>query len=467
MILAIIIAKGASEVGTYGPPALLLSALLAVGLSAVAGTLSIGRLMKGLKRSAAQLLPAMPLLACIGLISTTWMLSGIVPMFIDLGINTLRPETFLAVACGLCALVSVLLGSSWTTIATVGVAFLGIGTVMGYSDGWIAGAIISGAYFGDKVSPLSDTTVVASSTCGVDLFDHIRNLMRTSLPAMLVAMAIFLVAGYMHPTQPSAQAREITESIERMFNLSPWLAIVPTATITMCVLRVRSIVVLLTSALMGLACIFIFQPAIMTMLAGNGASLADYCLAAGHLLLTSTTPDTGHPLLNELVATGGFMGMMPTIYLVLCAMVFGGTLLGTGMLGAITHLLTSRLTRRPALVTATTGTGLMLNSCTGDQYLSIIIGGNIYRQAYDRAGHSPALLSRTLEDSISVTSVLIPWNSCGITQSTVLGVATLTYMPYCFFNYLSPMFTIAAAIIADRFPGIATRLHPRRLLRMG
>lgn len=456
-LLGIIFFIGPSAVADYSQLALLGATALALGLSLATGTLCRRGLTLGFRRSARQILPAVPMLIFIAMVSATWMLSGVVPLLIDTGLRLLDPHIFLVVACVSCSVISVLTGSSWSTIATIGVAFMGIGTVMGFHPGWVAGAIISGAYFGDKVSPLSDTTVVASSACGVDLFKHIRYLMLTSLPAMAVAVGAFAIAGFTSDISGAQGGIEIRALLADNFNLSPWILVIPAVTFLLIVLRVPTVIVLFCSAMLGLAGIFVFQPHILS-LGMDGV----FSKALG-ILWSETAFNTGNAVFDELVTTSGITGMISTVTLVLCAMLFGTAMIATGMLDTLTAALTSRLRSRFSLVGATVGSGLFLNSCTADQYLSIIIGGNMYRNAYRRFGLEPRLLSRTLEDSVSVTSVLIPWNSCGVTQSAVLGVATLTYFPFCIFNYMSPLMSLIMAYtglgIRQLNKAMVTRTH--------
>lgn len=445
-LIGIIVLAGGSAISDYSHIILLFSALIAIGLSVASRTASKEKLLNGLRRSSAQILPAVPLLLLIALISTTWLLSGVVPTLVDYGIKLLNPTFFLVTTCAVCALVSVLTGSSWTTIATIGVAFIGIGRVMGYSEGWIAGAIISGAYFGDKVSPLSDTTVIASSSCGVDLFDHIRYLMLTAVPAMSIALTTFLCIGLFGDHSEAGDASEIITALHATFNITLYTLIIPLVVGIMIALRIPTLITLSVGTVLGIAGIFVFQPGILETIEGSGLhSVADHINATIGVLWHETSLSTGNATLDSFVSTGGITGMLPTVCLVLCAMLFGASMLGTGMLAVIAHGFTRRLSRRSSIVGATVTSGLFLNACTADQYLSIIIGGNMSRAVYDRYGLQPRLLSRTLEDSVSVTSVLIPWNSCGVTQSTVLGVSTLTYLPYCIFNVLSPVMTLIMA----------------------
>ena len=386
-------------------------------------------------------MPAIPVLLSIATVSASWMMSGVVPTLIVYGLEILNPMLFLFLTCSICAIVSVLSGTSWTTIATIGVAFIGIGSVMGYEPGWIAGAIISGAYFGDKVSPLSDSTVLASTSCGVEMFTHIKYMMITTVPSMTISLLVFLAYGLFSSPQPLIEQHDIIVHLQSTFNISPWPMLIPLITCTLIIFRVKPLMTLIISTSLGIIGMFIFQPQIVASIDNNGF------LAVIKVLFTSTSIDTGDEMLNSLVATGGMEGMMPTIYLVLCAMTFGGMLLGSGMIAAITKAFTRRLHSIRSIVTTTVGSGLFFNACTGDQYLSIILGGNVYKKLYRDNGLETRLLSRTLEDSVSVTSVLIPWNSCGVTQATVLGVATLTYLPYCIFNYLSPIMSIIVAYI--------------------
>lgn len=445
-LVGIIIFEGGGAISDYSHIILLVSAMVAVGLSVISRTLSPARLKSGLQRSASQILPAVPLLLLIALIATTWLLSGVVPTLVDYGIKLLNPTFFLVTTCAVCALVSVLTGSSWTTIATIGVAFIGIGKVMGYSEGWIAGAIISGAYFGDKVSPLSDTTVIASSSCGVDLFDHIRYLMLTAVPAMSVAMITFMCVGLFGSHSEAGEASEIVDALHATFNISPYTLIIPLIVGIMIAMRIPTLITLSVGSILGIAGIFIFQPNILSAIEGEGLhSFSDHFSATIGMLWHKTSLSTGCETLDSFVSTGGILGMLPTVCLVICAMLFGAAMIGTGMLAVIAQSFTRRLNRRGSIVGATVSSGLFLNSCTADQYLSIIIGGNMYRSVYERYGLETRVLSRTLEDSVSVTSVLIPWNSCGVTQSTVLGVSTLTYLPYCIFNVLSPVMTLIMA----------------------
>ncbi|MCM1028245.1 MAG: hypothetical protein NC342_05075 [Pseudoflavonifractor sp.] len=440
-----IVTHGADAILDLSPYILGGCALLAFLLTVLTTERPLRLIWYGILRSGRQILPAIPILLLIGALSSTWMLSGTVPLLIHSGLAILSPAYFLPAACVVCAIISVVTGSSWTTIATIGVALMGIGTILGLSPAWVAGAIISGAYFGDKVSPLSDTTVLASGTCGVDLFRHIKNMMITTVPAMAIALAVYAGVGAFSMSDGEADhAYAMAEGLEQAFNLSAWLYLVPTVTCVLIALRVKTLIILTVATLGGLAAMWIAQPQIGAMLGGGMLE------ASVKAILLPSQLATGSDALDELTATGGMTGMLPTIYLILGAMMFGGVMIGSGMLKVLTRSFIRRLRRRKSLVGATVMSGLFLNATTGDQYISLIIGGNVYRGAYHRAGYRPELLSRSLEDSISVTSVLIPWNSCGMTQATVLGVATIVYAPFCIFNIVSPIMSVIFAWISGR-----------------
>ncbi len=447
-LVYIIIKDGADAVSTMSQSILLIAAALSLGIAIIRYRRPWRAISMGFAKSAGQIMPAIIILFFIATVSATWMLSGIVPTLIDYGLEIVNPRLFLFITCAVCAVISVLTGSSWTTIATIGIAFMGIGRVFGYDAGWIAGAIISGAYFGDKVSPLSDTTVLASSSCGVDLFSHVKFLMITSIPSMAIALIVFATVGLLTPTIQSEHSNEMIYYLKECFSITPWVLVIPAITMGLIIFRVNTMVTLAVSSLLGLAGIFIFQPQIVEAISETEVeTISSYMLVAIDILTTKTYISTGNELLDSLVSTGGVEGMMPTIYLVICAMLFGGAMMGSGMLTTITHAFTRKLKSSKAIVSTTVGSGLFLNACTADQYLSIIIGGNVYKNLYHRNGLDARLLSRSLEDSISVTSVLIPWNSCGVTQTTVLGVATLTYLPYCIFNLTSPVMSLLAVWI--------------------
>ena len=389
------------------------------------------------------------ILLTVGMLAGSWMISGVVPTLIYYGIKILSPHFFLISACFICALVSLLSGSSWTTIATIGVALLGIGHALGVSEAWTAGAIISGAYFGDKMSPLSDTTILASSSVGVDIFVHIRYMMYTTMPSICITLLIFLIAGFGNGSDGALQVSQYTEGLTSTFNISAWTLLVPLVTGVLIAKKVPSLIVLFTSSILAGITALILQPHILTQIA-NDASLSTAASLAKGLAITfstSTAIDTGFESLNELVSTGGMAGMLNTIWLIICAMCFGAAMVASRMIESITGVILRFVRTRTSLVSSTVGTGIFLNLTTGDQFISIVLTADIFSDVYNKEGYEGRLLSRTTEDAATVTSVLVPWNTCGMTQATVLGVPTLTYLPYCFFNLISPLMSIAVAAI--------------------
>ena len=393
------------------------------------------------------------ILLVIGMLSGSWMISGIVPTLICYGIQIIHPAVFLASACVISAVISLMTGSSWTTIATIGLALLGIGRALGFDDGWTAGAIISGAYFGDKVSPLSDTTVLASSVSGTPLFTHIRYMMLTTGPTIFITLVIFSLAGLWMGTDTMSDTSQYVAALENTFTVTPWLLLVPVATGFMIYKKVPSLIVLFISALLATLMALFFQPDILMQVAGvdSKTTSPDALTIFKGIVLTlssSTQVETGVPLFNDLVSTRGMAGMLNTVWLILSAMIFGGAMSACGILRSFLYAVTRRLVKtRLGLVSATVLNGICMNLMTGDQYISIILSANMFKEEYEQQGYESRLLSRSAEDGATVTSVLIPWNTCGMTQATVLGVATLTYLPFCFFCYLSPLMSILHAAL--------------------
>ena len=394
------------------------------------------------------------ILLTVGMLSGSWMVSGVVPTLIYYGVQILSPKLFLVSACIICSLVSLLSGSSWTTIATIGVALLGIGQALGVSEAWTAGAIISGAYFGDKMSPLSDTTILASSSVRVDIFDHIRYMVLTTAPSILITLVIFLVTGLVMNSEGALHIEQYTDGLAGTYNISLWTLLVPLVTGILIARRVPSLMVLFISSILAGVTAVIFQPHILSQIADD-ASLGNVAAIVKGLAITfygSTSVQTGYDALNDLVSTGGMAGMLNTIWLILCAMCYGSAMVASGMIESITTVIVRWVRTRVALVSSTVGTGLFLNLTTGDQFISIVLTADMFRNVYDREGYEGRLLSRTTEDAATVTSVLVPWNTCGMTQATVLGVPTLTYLPYCFFNLISPLMTILVAALGWKIP---------------
>ena len=422
--------------------ALLFAAAVAVAMGMIFYKIPWSSIDSAIGQNIKTIGPAILILFFIGAVSGSWMMSGVVPTMIYYGMQIVSPSVFLFVACLISALVSLVTGSSWTTVATIGIALMGIGTAHGYSVGWTAGAIISGASFGDNISPLSDTTVLASSVGEVPLFKHIRYMLITTVPSFTIALTIFLVASLCHTTDSGLQTELFADGLQRVFVISPWLLIVPVVTGVLIALRMPAAIVLFLSALTAGVTMLIAQPDIVAQI-GEGNSFRGLMLT----YCSSTSIDTGNETLTSLVQTRGMRGMLSTVFLIFCAAAFGGALAGAGMIQSITSALAKGISGRRSLVSTTVATGLFANMATGDQYLSIVLTGNIYKKLYKEKGFEGRLLSRSTEDSATVTSVLVPWNTCGMTQSLVLKVPTIEYLPYCFFNIVSPLMSIFIAML--------------------
>lgn len=435
--------SGASQV------ALLLGAAVVTAISILFYKIPWTTLEAAISENIRSIGSAVIILFLIGAIAGSWMVSGVVPTLICYGIKILSPGIFLLASCLICALVSIMTGSSWSTIATLGVALIGIGMALGFPVGWTAGAIISGAYFGDKISPLSDTTVLAASTTGTQLFEHIRYMMITTVPSFTIASIIFLIASIVHHPSDAIHTEEIVLALNSSFHISPWLLIVPVLTGVLIARKVPALLTLFLSALMAGITALIAQPEIIHAI-GAQEGISSFAEGFRGLMISyygDTGIATGNEMLDSLVETHGINGMLSTVFLIFCAATFGGTLTGCGMIQSLTDKLASIISGRTSLVASTVGTGIFSNIVTGDQYLSIILTSNLYKDLYKDKGFESRLLSRSAEDSATVTSVLIPWNSCGMTQSTVLKVPTLDYLPYCFFNLLSPLMSITICAI--------------------
>jgi len=417
----------------------------------VAGIVAVFRLgyswdtlQEGIVKSISSAMSSILILFLIGALAGTWLLSGIVPAMIYYGLMVLSPVIFLFAACFISAIVSVATGSSWTTVATVGVALLGIGKALGFEEGIIAGAIISGAYFGDKMSPLSDTTNLAPAMAGTDLFTHIRHMAKTTVPTMLITLILFIIIGLNYETSGSVEdVKTISEVISAKFNINPMLFIVPAVVLVMIIKRVPALPALLTGALLGGVFAIIFQPEIIKEVAGEEGAYSYLVFKSVMMALFGEIGVvTSNDIVNELLVTRGMGGMLNTIWLIICAMVFGGIMEESGMLKVMAEAVIRKVHRVGSLIASTAATCVFFNITTSDQYLAILVPGRMYADVYKKRGLKPENLSRTLEDSATVTSVLVPWNTCGATQASVLGVATLTYAPYCFFNIISPLMTI-------------------------
>ncbi len=454
VLVVVIKVFGADALSGGSQVALLLASGVVVAISMIFYKIPWKEFEEGIVDNIRAVGSSILILLLIGAVAGSWMVSGVVPTMIYYGMKVIFPSIFLFASCGICALISLMTGSSWTTIATVGVALIGIGTAQGYDPGWVAGAIISGAYFGDKVSPLSDTTVLASSSAGTPLFTHIKFMMLTTVPSFIIAMAVFLAVSLTHEVPSAVETADFSNDLLGTYNISPWLLLVPVLTGLLIVRKVPAILTLFVASVLAGVFALIFQPHILGAIALD--TLPDKSSVLGFLdgfkglfisYYGSTAIETGNAALNDLVSTRGMTGMLNTIFLIIAAVTFGGTLVGSGMLQSLTEMLTRYIKRRVTMVSSTVATGIFSNMITGDQYLSIILTSSLYKKLYQERGYEPKLLSRSVEDSATVVSVLIPWNSCGMTQATVLKVATMQYIPYCLFNLISPVMSILIAAI--------------------
>lgn len=426
---------------------LLLAAAVAATLANRFGC-SWQTLQEGILDSIMIAVPALLILLLVGALSGTWLLSGVVPTMIYYGLQLLNPTVFLAATCIIGALVALATGSSWTTAATVGIALMGIGQALGLPEGMIAGAIISGAYFGDKMSPLSDTTNLASGVAGTELFTHIRYMAMTTTPSFLIALVLFAAIGFFGDNGNSnVDSSELLKALDSRFNITPWLLLVPAAVIFMVVKKVPAIPAIFIGILLGAVFAFIFQFDLVQEV-GSRYGNADLpqeqqnYMGVMYTFYGSVQLATGNEMIDDLLKSKGMSGMLPTIWLILSAMVFGGIMERSGFLTTITGLLIRRVNSDGGLVTATAGTCIFTNVTASDQFLAIVVPGRMFASAYKERGLAEQNLSRSLEDSGTVTSVLVPWNTCGAFHAGVLGVSTFAYAPFAFFCMISPLMTI-------------------------
>ena len=433
------------EDATYGSNQIAL--IIATAIATVIGIrlgFGWGQLEKGITKSIKSGLPAILILLLIGALAGTWMISGIVPTMIYYGLEMIHPSIFLVTACVVSAIVAVATGSSWSTIATVGLALIGVGEALGFHLPMVAGAIISGAYFGDKMSPLSDTTNLAPAMAGTDLFTHIRYMALTTIPSILLTLIIFLILGFSIDTTTNADSvARIMDTIESKFYVSPVLLLVPVILVILIVKKVSAVPALFIATLLGAFTAVVFQPDIINHLAGEGNSylMASYKASIDAMFGEVSVLEEGNSM-ARLLTTRGMKGMMNTIWLIICAMAFGGVMEACGLLQKITKSIVKLVKSTGSLIATTAGTCVFFNATASDQYLAIVVPGKMFADTYKERGLAPENLSRTLEDSGTVTSVLFPWNTCGAAQSSILQVATGDYWIYCFFNLISPIMTI-------------------------
>lgn len=426
--------------------ALLLAAMVAGGIGHFVFGTDYKEIQGRAIRSIILAMEAVIILLIVGALIGLWIISGVVPAMVFYGIQMIGPSVFLLVACLVCSVVSVSIGSSWSTMGTVGLALIGIGQALGFPLPLVAGAIISGAYFGDKMSPLSDTTNLAPGVVGSELFTHIRNMIYTTAPAYALTIIAFGLIGlfYEPGSLDGTETGGIQEVIAGEFNVSPWLLLVPAVVIILAARRVPAIPALVIGGLLGAACAIFTQSQQLSGADGGGSVRAAYMT-----LITTAydgySIDTGNGAVDDLLSRGGMMSMSNTVLLILMAMLFGGVMEATGMLQRIAETLLSAVRGAGSLIGATVGTCIVFNIVAAEQYLAIVVPGRMFRDAFEKQGLDPRNLSRALEDGATVTSVLVPWNTCGAFATGVLGVSTFAYAPYCFFNWLCPIISVFMA----------------------
>ena len=389
---------------------------------------------------------ALIILLMVGALSGTWLVSGIIPTMIYYGLQLLNPTFFLVATVIICAIISIATGSSWTTSATVGIALTGIGETLGISLGMTAGAVLSGAYFGDKMSPLSDTTNLAPAMAGAELFTHIKYMAITTVPTFIITLLLFFIIGLNIEVSDTPNVSDKLEAINNAFNISPWLILVPLAVVVLIVKKTPPLIALLAGTLLAALTSVLAQPQILMSIAEtNSYNFETAYKGVMQSIAAKTAVETTSADLNDLFSSGGMQGMLDTIWLIICAMVFGGVMDAIGALSRISKALLSLASSTFGLFASTVASCLALNVTASDQYLALVIPGKMFKKAYKDKGMAPENLSRTLEDSGTVTSVLVPWNTCGAFQSSVLGVSVADYFLYAFFNWISPFMTLLIA----------------------
>ncbi|QXP64238.1 Na+/H+ antiporter NhaC [Polaribacter sp. HaHaR_3_91] len=423
--------------------------LMGAAVAAIVGfknKVSYKQMMEEVSENIKSTSSALLILLMVGALAGTWLISGIIPSMIYYGLQILNPTIFLAASVIICAIISIATGSSWTTSATVGIALVGIGNTLGIPAGMTAGAVLSGAYFGDKMSPLSDTTNLAPTMAGGDLFTHIKYMALTTVPTIIITLLVFVIIGFSIETTGTPDVSDKLAAIDAAFNISPWLFIVPITVIFLIIKKTEPLVALLVGILFAGIVAVIAQPDIVVSVAGaDSLTFNSAYKGVMNAITVDSAVETTSVELNDLFSAGGMNGMLGTIWLIICAMVFGGIMDAIGALARISKALLSMASSVFGLFTSTVASCLALNVTASDQYLAIVVPGKMFKKAYEDKGLAPENLSRTLEDSGTVTSVLIPWNTCGAYQSGVLGVGVSEYFFFAIFNWLSPIMTLIFA----------------------
>lgn len=389
---------------------------------------------------------AILILLFVGSLAGTWLISGVIPTMIYYGLQLINPKVFLAAAVIISAIISIVTGTSWGTTATIGIALIGIGKGLGINESMVAGAVISGAYFGDKISPMSDTTNLAAAMAKIDLFRHIRYMMNTTIPSITLALVIFIILGFTQGSGNQIDNKEIMDGINATFNVTPWLLLVPLVVVVLIIKKMQPLIALLIGTVLGGVFAVIFQPDVLKQIV-EVDQLNIHMAYKGVMdaIISDVSIDTSNATLNELFSSGGMEGMLGTIWLIIAAMVFGGVMEAIGALDSISNALLKMAKGDFGVFASTVVTCIFFNGTVSDQYLAIVVPGKMYSDAFEKRGLAPENLSRTLEDSGTVTSVLFPWNTGGAYNAGVLGVATLSYLPFAFFNLISPLMSLIFA----------------------
>ena len=410
--------------------------------------ISYKKILTSISNSVKSVTGALLILLFVGALAGTWMISGIIPAMVYYGLKILDPNIFLPACIVICSIISVATGSSWTTSATVGIALVGIGKALGIPAGMVGGAVIAGGYFGDKLSPLSDTTNLAAAVTRVDLFKHIKYLTYTTIPSITITLIVFIILGFLQVSDGTTDNTYLLNAISEKFNISLALFIVPLLVLIMIVKKTPPLIALVIGTLAGALFSLIFQPQIINELSGTtSSSIVDSYIVIMNTITGEISIETNNEILNDLFSTGGMLGMMNTIFLVIGTMVFGGVMDAIGALKTISKSLLEWADNTFKLFASTVASCLALNVSASDQYLSIVVSGKMFEKAFKDKGLAPENLSRTLEDSATVTSALIPWNSCGAYHSSVLGVNVGEYFIYAVFNWISPFMTLIYAAL--------------------
>ena len=423
--------------------------LLAAGLAVIIGVfrkISFSDMIKKVSENIESTSNAILILLFVGALSGTWLISGIIPAMIYYGLDLLSPAVFLPACVVICSIISIATGSSWTTSATVGIALIAIGDSLGFSLGMVAGAVISGAYFGDKLSPLSDTTNLAPAMAGSDLFTHIRYMLYTTVPSIIITLILFTIIGLRVSSGGDIDTSYLQNDIVKVFDINLWLFIVPALVIFLIVKKTEPLVALFIGTMLAAVFALIFQPNVVVFAAGE--TELNFISGYKGIMNALSVPigiDTPNEKLADLFQSKGMSGMLNTIWLIICAMAFGGIMEAIGALNAISLALRKAAKGIFGLFASTVASCITLNLTASDQYLAIVVPGKMFKNAFKEKGLAPENLSRTLEDSGTVTSVLVPWNTCGAYQSNVLGVDPAAYIPYAFFNLISPIMTLIFA----------------------